>query len=256
MNRHLYVCPLGEGPKLRHQWAILQSMQSTELDETGVRPAPVFEQLTAGHPSLARLLSDALALFLQAAGTANLTITDRTAPFVQACWMPAEPIAVEGIVGDRPATILLPEDPTQSPNRWCHISRANGRLAWSSTTRFIDSTLPREFASLFNAERVISDKIDPGSPIIKAIEYRHRSVELWLRPQWAAVDLLPPGTIPAQPRPLVRRPEDEARRVRIDQLREQKQRHQRDREAKAAFDKGQATWRANRMRELAAERPK
>jgi hypothetical protein len=218
--------------------------------------APVFEQLTTGHPGLARLLGDALGLFLQAAGTADLSVTDRTAAAVQAAWLPAEPVAVESILGDRAVEIMLPENPAQSPNRWCFVTRVHGQLAWASATRFVDATLPREFAALFNPERTIADEIVAGSAVVREIEYRHCPVELWIRPAWSAAAILPAGTIAAPPAPLVRRPEDEARRARIDQLREQKQRHQRDREAKAKFDAEQLTWRATRLKELAAERPK
>jgi hypothetical protein len=143
-RRHIYCCPVTDEAKHRFQWCLLQSTQPTEPDETGTRPAPMFKQLTAGHPSLARLLADALGLFLQAAGRVDLTITDRAAATVQTAWLPETPIAVETILGDKPTTIMLPENPTLSLHRWTYITRANGRLAWSSTTRFS----PRSRASV------------------------------------------------------------------------------------------------------------
>lgn len=177
-------------------WAIY------EMTLGGDRCNPIFTRLSAGSPSLARLIPDALSIFeTELPNRVALTITHTPVGDGRAQWLMDEAGACYG----KPNTTVLLAMPMREGDGdlWAWATKHDIGGAYSSTPdmRFRIGTLRDQISKLFNPQQVVDRTILAGSPALREYETGANPYDIWLRPNWIGEivlpDVFPPRRVPA-----------------------------------------------------------
>ena len=181
--RQFYLAPIGE----RAAWAIYEMTLDAD------RRIPTFAKLSSGHPSLVKLIPDALSIFeAELDNRVPLTITHTPVGGGREQWLRDLGDAIFA----RPGTTVELALPVRrgDPDLWGWAYKHTlgpGGYGAESTRRFRINTLRAQIAKLFNPPHVVSDTIAPGAPNLRDYASGLITYDIWLRPNWIGEELLP-----------------------------------------------------------------
>lgn len=170
-SRQLYLTPVGE----RAAWAIYE--MTLDADQR----VPTFTKLSSGHPSLAKLIPDALAIFEdEIDNRVPLTITQTPVGDDPGSWL----LDTCGAIYAKPDTAIELALPTRSDgDLWAWGGKnQSAPFRYHLEGRFRITTIRSQIATLFNEPHRPSDIIDPSAPKLAEYARGETRYDLWLRP--------------------------------------------------------------------------
>lgn len=157
------------------------------------RRIPTFTKLSSGHPSLAKLVPDALSIFeTERDNRVPLTITQTPVGDGRENWLIDHGDAIYA----KPGTTIELALPVRrgDSDLWSWATKyATGPGSYQAgpERRFRIATLRNQIAAIFNPRHIVSDAIDAGAPGLRDYASGLNRFDIWLRPNWIAEDLLP-----------------------------------------------------------------